>query len=255
MVLGLVALAGCRSGGTAPTPAGAASQPAGATSSAAPAASAPVAASSAASPTAAPLSFRYHALGKQEFIDQTLSINNGGRTSVAPTLAISAVDGSGKDLPDVRVTTAYGSDHGGLVVQPGGGFDVLAFSGAGADQVADVRVTVKELAPADLRADAALVEAQPADADGQPLTKFDAFDQVVLKNPNDTAVSVRVVYLVYDEPRPGRSQQVVEAVPIGGLTAVPAGGTASVAVSGDAKAAVRKFAHGPAVSVKTYFSR
>ncbi|WP_369185534.1 hypothetical protein [Streptomyces sp. Y1] len=251
LVLSTVALAGCSSGGTSPAPAAAASPPAGSTSSAAPSAAAPVAAS----PTAAPLSFRYHALGKQEFIDQTLSIGNRGRTSVAPTLAITAVDGSGKDLPDVRVTTAYGSDRGSLVVQPGGGFDVLAFSGAGADQVADVRVTVKESAPADLPADASLVEAEPADAAGRPMSKFDAFEQVVLNNPNTTAVSVRVVYLVYDEPQPGKSQQAVEAVPIGGLTTVPAGGTAAVPVSGEAKAAVQKYAHGPAVSVKVYFSR
>ncbi|WP_328622604.1 hypothetical protein [Streptomyces sp. NBC_00354] len=201
------------------------------------------------------MSFGYHALGKREFIDQTLSINNTGRTSVVPTLAITAVDSTGKDLPDVRVTTAYGSDRGSLVVQHGGGYDILAFSGADAGQVADVRVTVKELVPADLPADSSAVEAKPADPAGQPLSKFDAFDQVVLKNPNNTAVSVRVVYLVYDQPKSGSPQQAVEVVPIGGLTTIPAGGTSSVTVSGDAKAAVQRFSGGPAVSVKTYFSR
>ncbi|MGW4898365.1 hypothetical protein ACWEQL_39920 [Kitasatospora sp. NPDC004240] len=202
-----------------------------------------------------PLSFGYHALGKQEYIDQTLSINNDGLTSVVPTLAITAVDSAGKDLPDVRVTTAYGSDRGSLIVQPRGGYDVLAFSGTGAGQVADVRVTVKELVPADLPAKVSGIEAGPADAAGQPMSKFDAFDQVILKNPNNTAVSVRVVYLVYDQPKPGSPQQAIEVVPIGGLTTIPAGGTSSVTVTGDAKAAVQKFSGGPAVSVKTYFSR
>ncbi|MEV6733380.1 MULTISPECIES: hypothetical protein [unclassified Streptomyces] len=68
-------------------------------------------------------------------------------------------------------------------------------------------------------------------------------------------ILVRVVYLVYDQPKSGSPQQVVEVVPIGGLTTIPAGGTSSVTVSGDAKAAVQRFSGGPAVSVKTYFSR
>ncbi|MET9960077.1 hypothetical protein ABZ128_13650 [Streptomyces sp. NPDC006326] len=253
IVLSVVALAGCSPSGASTGPAGAASPPANATSQAA--ASTPLATGPAASSTVTPLSFSYHALGKQEYIDQTLSIHNDGRTSVVPTLAITAVDNTGKDLPDVRVTTAYGSDRGSLVVQPRGGYDVLAFSGADASQVADVKVTVKELVPSDFPADVSDVKAQPADAAGQPMSKFDAFDQVILKNPNNTAVPVRIVYLVYDQPKPGLSQQATEVVPIGGLTTVPAGGTASVTVSGDAKAAVEKFSGGPAVSVKAYFSR
>lgn len=223
-------------------------------SAAAPAA-APVAASPAARPSAAALSFDYHALGKLEYIDQTLLIGNDGGASVIPTLAITAVDGAGKDLPGVRVTTAYGSDRGSLVVEPGGSYDVLAFSGTGVGEVADVRVAVKELAPADLPSGVSPVDVKPADASGRPLSKFAAFEQVVLTNPNDTAVSVRVVYLVYDQPKPGSPQQAVEVVPIGGLTTIPAGGTSSVAVSGEARAAVQKYAGGAAVSVKAYFSR
>ncbi|MFC8448709.1 hypothetical protein [Kitasatospora sp. NPDC057223] len=191
----------------------------------------------------------------EEYIDQTLLVDNDGDTSVVPTLVITAVDGAGKDLPDVQVTTAYGSDRGDLVIQPGGGYDVLTFHGTDAGLAADVRVTVKDLVPTDFSVSAAAVEAKPADAAGRPLTKFDAFDQVILKNPNDTAVAVRVVYLVYDQPSAGASQQAIEVVPIGGLTTVPAGGTTSVAVSGDARAAVQKYSDGPAVSVKTCFSR
>ncbi|MGW6916910.1 hypothetical protein ACWGB8_24245 [Kitasatospora sp. NPDC054939] len=250
--LALAAIAGCgpnsaRSSGAAD----AASPPPPATGAAAPSA----AATGPASPAPAALSFGYQAHGESEYIDQTLSIRNDGPTSVAPTLVITAVDGAGKDLPDVRVTTAYGSDRGGLVVQPGDGYDVLAFSGAGADRVKDVRVTVKEAAPEQLPADASAVRATPADAAGRPMSKFDAFHQVVLTNPNTAPVSVRIVYLVYDAPKPGASQQVAEAVAIGGLTTVPAGSTASVTVSGDAAAAVQKYAGGPAVSVKAYFSR
>ncbi|MGC0319211.1 hypothetical protein [Kitasatospora acidiphila] len=252
--LGVAALAGCDPSGASTTPAKGPSISGSVTTNAAPTASTPAADTPAAAPAATSLSFSYHALGKQEYIDQTLSINNDGQTSVVPTLTITAVDGSGKDLPDVQVTTAYGSDRGSLVIQPGGGYDVLAFHGADAKQVATVKVTVKELAAADLPASASAVEAKPADAAGQPLTKFDAFDQVILKNPNNTAVSVRIVYLVYDQPPAGTPQQAIEVVPIGGLITVPPAGTTSVAVSGDAKTAVQKYSGGPAVSVKTYFS-
>ncbi|MFF2073451.1 hypothetical protein ACFVXG_01695 [Kitasatospora sp. NPDC058162] len=255
IVLGVAALAGCDPSGTSATPRQGPSISGSPTTDAAPTASTSAAPAPATSPAATSLSFSYYALGKQEFIDQTLSIGNDGRTSVVPTLTITAVDGSGKDLPDVQVSTAYGSDRGGLVIQPGGGYDVLAFHGADAGRVANVKVAVKELAAADLPASAAAVEADPADASGQPLTKFDAFDQVILKNPNSTAVSVRIVYLVYDQPAAGTPQQVVEAVPIGGLITVPAAGTTSVAVSGDARTAVQKYSGGPAVSLKTYFSR
>ncbi|MFD8705186.1 hypothetical protein ACFV1W_21665 [Kitasatospora sp. NPDC059648] len=255
IVLGVAALAGCDPSGASTTPAKGPSISGGATANTAPTVSTPATHTPATGPAAASLSFRYHALGKQEYIDQTLAINNNGQTSVVPTLTITAVDSSGKDLPDVQVTTAYGSDRGSLVVQPGGGYDVLAFHGADARQVADVKVSVKVTAAADLLASASPVEAQPADSTGQPLTKFDAFDQVILKNPNKTAVSVRVVYLVYDQPPPGASQQAIEVVPIGELTTVPAAGTASVTVLGDARAAVQKYSGGPAVSVKTYFSR
>jgi len=116
-------------------------------------------------------------------------------------------------------------------------------------------VTVKNLDPIAMPAGVLPVEVTPADASGRPMSKFDAFEQVVLKNPNNTAVSIRVVYLVYDHPKPGVPQQAVEVVPIGGLTVIAAGGTSSVPVSGDARAAVQEFAGGPAVSVKAYFSR
>ncbi|MEU6238103.1 hypothetical protein [Kitasatospora sp. NPDC047058] len=255
IVLGVAALVGCDPSGAATTPAEGPSIPGSVAANTAPTASTPVTPTPAAGPAATSLSFSYHALGKQEYIDQTLSIGNDGQASVVPTLTITAVDGSGRELPDVQVTTAYGSDRGSLVIQPGGGYDVLAFHGADAKNVADVKVTVKELAAADLPESASGVEAQPADAAGKPLTKFDPFDQVILKNPNSTAVSVRIVYLVYDQPSAGTPQQAIEAVPIGGLITVPPAGTTPVAVSGDAKSAVRKYSGGPAVSVKTYFSR
>ncbi|MFD7582109.1 hypothetical protein [Kitasatospora sp. NPDC059817] len=254
IVLGVAALTGCDPSGASTTPAKGPSQASSATDTA-PTAATPATPAAAPGPTATSLSFSYHALGKHEYIDQTLSIDNDGQASAAPTLTITAVDGSGNDLPDVQVTTAYGSDRGSLVIQPGGGYDVLAFHGADAQRVANVRVTVKELAAADLPADASAVEAEPADSAGQQLTKFDAFDQVIVKNPNNAAVSVRIVYLVYNQTPAGTPQQAIEVVPIGGLITVPPAGTVSVAVSGDARTAVQKYSGGPAVSVKAYFSR
>lgn len=177
--------------------------------------------------------------------------------SVVPTLAITPVDSSGRPVAGVSVSTAYGSDRGTLVVGPGrdGAYDVLAFSGPDRARVAGVAVSVTRVLPATAPAGADYVTARAADQGGGSISKFDRFRQVVLQNPNGAAVSVRTVYIVYDQPRDGTSQQAVAVVPIGGLTTVPAHGSVTVPVTGAAQEAVAKYSGGPAVSIKTYFSQ
>jgi hypothetical protein len=74
-------------------------------------------------------------------------------------------------------------------------------------------------------------------------------------NPNAVPVSVRVVYIVYNQPASGTAQQAVAVTPVGTLTSIPANGTVTIPVSGAAKAAVDKYSNGPAVSIKAYFSQ
>jgi len=190
-------------------------------------------------------------------LSQTIVIANKGASSVVPTLAITPLDGAGHPLTGVSVTTVFGSDHGALVVAPGrnGGYDVLVFSGPDRAKVADVAVAVTGTVRATEQSQGAYVTVQTADRNGGPLSKFDRFEQVVLHNPNSAAVSVRTVYIVYDQPSGGASQQAVAVVPVGGLTTVAAGGSVTVPVTGAAQEAVARYSGGPAVSVKTYFSQ
>src|SRR4051812_36004539 len=73
--------------------------------------------------TGTDLEFTFRLRGGSEVIDQVLTIENGEKHAVAPTLRLTALDRSGAVLPKVNVFTAYGSDRGQVVVPPGHAFD------------------------------------------------------------------------------------------------------------------------------------
>lgn len=202
------------------------------------------------------LSFTYHpSFPQKETIDQQLEIKNSFRHSVVPTLSFTALDKRHQVLPQVKVSTVFGSDRGTLVVHYGGGNDILRFSGPGDHQVADVRVTVKSVALARIPSGIHPVEAQALDSNGHAVSKFSRFSAVQLTNQDAFPVSVRVAYLVYDQLPQGQTQQAVTVTEIGGLINVPTKGTAVVNVTGDAASAVARYSNGPAVSIKPYFSQ
>lgn len=238
----VVAVCGAVLGGCGPTTAGSGQSASGAPS--------------AAVPGPEVLSFTYHATSPQaETIDQTLQINNSFPASLVPTLSFTALDKHHHALPRVRVGTVFGSDHGKLVVHYGAGMDILRFSGPGEHEVADVRVAVQGLAFARIPSGVNYVQVQALDSGGRPVDKFSRFTAVRLTNQDTLPVSVRVAYLVYDQPPAGETQQAVSVTEIGGLTRVPAHGTAVVKVDGDAASAVARYSGGPAVSIKSYFSQ
>jgi hypothetical protein len=213
-------------------------------------------ADSASVPDAGLLSFTYQSLGSEkETIDQTLDIKNDYRKSVVPVLAFTALDKHHKVLPQVKVRTVYGSDRGSLVAPYGYSLDILRFSGQGEHQVADVSVTVRSVTTARIRAGIHGVDAQALDSRGRAVSKFSRFSAVRLTNHDAFPVSVRIAYVVYDQPPKGQSQQVVEVTAIGGLTHVPANGTALVEATGEATKAVARYSNGPAVSIKPYNSQ
>ncbi|MGW0206716.1 hypothetical protein ACWDZ8_13135 [Streptomyces sp. NPDC003233] len=201
------------------------------------------------------LTFTYRRQSGDNYIDQELLIKNTDRDSVVPVLAFTALDRLGHRLPGVQVRTVYGSDSGRLVVPYGWGLDILRFSGPGEHQVYDVRVTVTHLATAKVRANIHQVTAQPLNDAARAVSKFSRFTAVRLTNIDPFAVSVRVAYLVYDQPAKGETQQAISVTPIGGLVRVPALGTAVVKVADDAAHAVARYSGGPAVSVKVYNSQ
>ncbi|WP_369145632.1 hypothetical protein [Streptomyces sp. R44] len=201
------------------------------------------------------LTFTYRPKNDYNHIDQMLEINNSDTRSVVPVLAFTALDRQNRPLPDVRIRTVYGSDSGRLVATYGSSFDILRFTGTGRHQVHDVRVTVRHLATARERANIHPVTVQPLDDAGNAVSKFSRFVAVRVKNPDPFAVSVRVAYIVYDQPAKGETQQVVSATAVGGLVHVPAQGAVVLKVTGEAERAVARYSDGPAVSVKAYNSQ
>ncbi|MFE6038658.1 hypothetical protein [Streptomyces sp. NPDC056452] len=204
------------------------------------------------------LSFRYVAdSGEDDTMNQVLEINNVSWSSLAPVLTFEALDKNRRVLHDVEVKTVYGSDRGALVVPQGQFYDVLRFSGIGQEDVVDVRVTVGSVAMTRLPASQGEFEVptQAVDSRGRDMSRFERFAGVKLTNDNDFPVTVRVVYIVWDQPEEGDTQQAVEVTPVGGLTVVPAGSTETVKVTGAAKAAVARSSDGPAVSIKTFYSQ
>lgn len=202
------------------------------------------------------VSFRYVGDSPEdETINQILSIANSYRDPVVLRLSFSALDKNHHLLPKVKVSTVFGSDYGNLVAPHGYSYDILRFAGSGEHEVRDVHVTVHQVLPADSPPSGTEeVTTQALDGEGHDVSKFTRFSQVRLTNTNDMPAAVRVVYIVWDQPAHGDTQQAVEATPVGGLTIVPAQGTAIVKVTG-AAAAVARSSGGPAVSVKAFQSQ
>ncbi|MEU0398216.1 hypothetical protein ABZ208_36780 [Streptomyces sp. NPDC006208] len=193
--------------------------------------------------------------GEDETINQILQITNDHVRSVVPLLSFTALDKNHELLPEVKVSTVYGSERGKLVIPYGTGYDILRFSGPGAHDVADVDVTVNLVVPAQMEAGEHDVTTQALDGQGREISRFERFSKVRLTNEDPYPVWVRVAYVVWDQPAEGDTQQAVDVTPIGGLTRVPPSGTAVVKVTGAAADAVSRNSRGPAVSIKAYNSQ
>ena len=109
----------------------------------------------------------------------------------------------------------YGSDRGMMLVPPlFGVIDVLTFSGGEVAEVADARVGVRDLAAVDTAGPItaagpiiAELVVEPVDDTGAVVTRNDRCTAVQIRNDNESAVDVRLVYIVWDEPPPGRTHQ------------------------------------------------
>lgn len=207
----------------------------------------------AAPPPEKTLSFAYQALGGDDRLDQTLTITNQGADPVTFEADLTALDEAGEPLDGVTVSTVYGSDRGRLVVVPGRDLDIVRFEGRGVADVADVQVEVREATAVPFPAVTAPVDAAPVDRRGREVDVTSDLTAVELRNPNDAAVEVRTVYLVFDEPVAGRPQQVVAVAEIAPRTPVPPGGEATVRPTGRALAVLRAYAGVNPSSVQAHF--
>lgn len=159
-----------------------------------------------ATPAAGELSFSYRGSADPGFIDQTLTITNRGGRSVAPTLEFVPVDANGREIPDIAVTTVFGSDRGDLVVLGGENYDILRFEGPNRERVANVTVSVADVRSIDLAPDTEPPDVEPL-ARGVVVSAGEQFDAVQITNDADVRFQVRVLLIEWDESEPGISQQ------------------------------------------------
>ena len=88
-----------------------------------------------------PFSITYVPVATDGGPDQVLTIENHTDVSVLPTLAFTAFDIYGRELPHVVTQTVHGSHRGGPLLPAGGSLrDILRFDGQGSRQVRGVQV-------------------------------------------------------------------------------------------------------------------
>lgn len=189
-------------------------------------------------------------------MNQTLAITNVTSVNYAPFLTFVAVDKSGVVLPAVTVSAVFGSDRGALVVPARNSVvDVMRFSGEGVDRVADVRATVTDALFVEYPPITAGPIVTPLDGSGAVVTRNDVFTRVRVGNDNDGPISIRLIYIIWDMPPEGRTQQAERTEPIGDLVIVAAHGKTEVAVAPDDAALIRRSSGTAPTSIKAYLSR
>jgi len=199
--------------------------------------------------------FAYRATSGSGIMNQILEITNPSPRSYAPVLKLSAVDDSGITLPEVTVSTLFGSDRGELVVPARTGVvDVMRFSGKHLDRVADVRASVSTAALVHYPAITSEPTVTPIDSSDAVVTRNDVFARVRVNNDNNDPITIRLVYIIWDTPPEGQTQQADRTEPIGDLVTVPAHGETTVQITPNDAALIRKYAGAAPASIKAYFS-
>jgi hypothetical protein len=200
------------------------------------------------SASAPDLRFEFELLAGENEIDQTMTIENPGDTSLAPVLEYTALDASGDPMPGITVRTAYGSDQGRLVVPADWAvLDVLRFEGPGAREVEDVDVRVREADEVAIEPPTEEAVVQRLDR-GRPVGYAGLFDEFRLTNPGDVELKVRVALIEYEDPPEGESQQWLRVTELAPLTTLAAGGRKTIRLPARPRGRVIG-------SVKPYFSR
>ncbi len=199
------------------------------------------------------LSFSFDLRGGERYVDQSLTITNKGVEPVVFEAVLTALDDAGEPLEGVEVDTVYGSQVGQLVVVPGQDLDIVTFSGRGAGAAVDVAVELQAVEAVDFPVVTAPVEAVAVDARGEEVRYPSLLNRVSLRNPNEEAVAVRTVYVVWDSAVDGAPQQAEVAVELAPRTTVPAGGEAVVRPSERSLSIIRAYAGTNASSLKAHF--
>jgi hypothetical protein len=211
-------------------------------------------------PPSVRLAFEYLPDSGPQGIDEKLTIYNREQFVVAPVLRFTALDEAGNAIPGVSVLTAFGSERGQVVVPPGQAYDLLQFTGTGSERVVDVDVDVVqaprvEYPPARVApSTTALGESGAAARSGAREEPGGRYRGVKILNSNDTPITVRVVYVVWEAQFEGYTQPWVWAYPVGDLHTVPAKGSVVVELEGEALALNLGHGKNQPTSFEAYYS-
>jgi hypothetical protein len=160
-----------------------------------------------------PFSLSYVPVATDGGPDQVLTVENHTEVSVVPTLAFTALDIYGRELPNVVTQTVQGSHRGGPVLPANGTLrDILRFDGPGSRQVRGVHVelaAVEELDHPALEQDTRSVM---IDLDQKATDDPAEFWGIGLVNPNPFGVAMRVSLLELEERERDFPRQVVDVV-------------------------------------------
>jgi hypothetical protein len=170
-------------------------------------------------------------IAESGYIDMSVDFENPTTDAVALDGRLVARDASGAALPDVRVTSAFGTESGRAVVLPGVNVDFVQLEGRGEQRVRKITLESADATVLDVSPETQYVELKPLDGAGRELEYDMGAQQVRLENPNPFPVRIRVVLMVLAAPEEGIPQ---EATLIHDLTTTEAKASGSTVVALDA---------------------
>lgn len=170
-------------------------------------------------------------IAESGYIDMSLDFENPTGDPVILDGRLVARDSSGAVLPDVRVTTAFGTESGRAVVLPGVNVDFVQLEGRGEQQVREITLENADVTAVEVSPETEYVELKSLDGDGRELEYDMGAQQVSLENPNPFPVQIRVVLMVLGAPTEGVPQ---EATLVHDVTTVVAKASGSTVVALDA---------------------
>lgn len=199
------------------------------------------------------LRFSYERAGEPGFLDQVMAIENTTDDPVVLDGTYEALDETSDPLPDVEVASLYCSERAEQVLLPGETVDVMRFEGQDLGRVADVRLSGTEARKVAFPAVEQLVDALPAGERGQTIADPGDAVKVDLQNPNAADVTVAVVYVVWDVPEEGRTQQALETWTVADSVTVPDSGSTMIDIPESVRDGIADHRGTNAISLKAYF--
>lgn len=180
-------------------------------------------------------------IAESGYIDMSLDFENPTGTPVILDGRLVARDASGAVLPDVQVTTAFGTESGRAVVLPGVNVDFVQLDGPEEQQVRDITLEGSNATAVEVSPETDYVELKPLDGDGRELEYDMEAQQVSLENANPFPARIRVVLMVLRAPQEGVPQ---EASLIHDVTTVEAKASGNTVVDLDKRTRALLHEHG-----------